>query len=66
MISAIDKDLIMVIGDPTRDYKRRSFGLEKNRQEEQVPWQRLSFPAAVIQQREAQAKEETQRKWGQR
>jgi len=28
MILAIDEDLIMVVGEPTRDYKRRSMGLE--------------------------------------
>jgi len=30
MISTIDKDLIMVVGDPTGDYKRRSMGLRRN------------------------------------
>jgi len=37
MILAIDGDLIMVIGSPMRDYKRRLMGLEIETRGEWIP-----------------------------
>lgn len=49
MILVIDGDLIMVVGEPTRDYKSRMMGMEKIHQQREF-LSRSSYPVAKIEQ----------------
>jgi len=53
MILSIDEDLIMVVGEPTRDYKRRLMGLEQDTLERSI-----SLADRVIQQQQLSREEE--------
>ena len=64
MILSIDEDLIMVVGEPTRDYKRRLMGLEQDTLERSI-----SLADRVIQQQQLSREEELKLKgkesqWG--
>ena len=53
MILVVDNDLIMVVGDPTRDYKSKSMGWKDQthlKQEGSEFISRSSYPVAEIRQ----------------
>ena len=49
MILAVDNDLIMAVGDPTRDYKNRTMGMEIDTTKNKFLG-KSSFPTTKVEQ----------------